>query len=166
MEAVQGANDWNALACRAAAVAIVAVSVATLALAHEGATGVVKDRMDLMKQQQKDMKLIGEMAKGKQPFDSAKAADAARDISLTAQKIRELFPQGSEGHPSDALPLIWQEWDRFTNSAKDLGSAADTLASSLEGKNQNWKAAFQKVTDACKSCHEDFRAKKAEHDQH
>ena len=166
MEAAQGAGIWKALTCRAAAVAIVAVGVGTLALAHEGATGVVKDRMDLLTQQQKNIKLIGEMAKGKRPFDSAKAADAARDISLTAQKIRELFPEGSDGHPTDALPLIWQEWDRFTSSAKDLGSAADTLASSLEGNKQNWKAAFQKVTDACKSCHEDFRAKEAEHDQH
>jgi cytochrome c556 len=154
------------LVCGAAAVAIVAVCLATLALAHEGATGVVKDRMDLMKQQQKDMKLIGEMAKGKRPFDAARAADAARDISLTAKKIHELFPEGSDGHPSDALPSIWKEWDRFTSNAEDLGSAADSLAISLDGTNREWKAAFQKVTDACKSCHEDFRAKEAEHEHH
>jgi cytochrome c556 len=51
---------------------------ATFALAHEGAKGVVKERMDLMKRQQKDVKLIGDMAKGKTPFDAGKAAEAAR----------------------------------------------------------------------------------------
>ena len=111
--------------------------------------------------------VIGDMAKGKTPFDAAKAAEAARDISLTAKKIHELFPEGSEGGKSDALPAIWQEWDRFTGNAEDLESVANALAASLgDGAAQDWKAAFQKVTDACKSCHQDFRAKKKEHGQH
>ena len=55
---------------------LVSAASATLALAHEGATGVVKERMDMMKRQKKDMKLIGNMAKGKTKFDAAKAAAA------------------------------------------------------------------------------------------
>ena len=139
----------------------------TLALAHEGATGVVKERMDLMKRQQGDLKLIGEMAKGKTPFDADKAAEAARDVGATAKKIHELFPEGSAGHPSDALPAIWTEWDRFTSNADALANTANGLAATLETPaGQDWKAAFQKLTDACKSCHQDFRAKNTEHGQH
>ena len=139
----------------------VCVACTTLALAHEGATGVVKERMDLMKRQQKDMKLIGDMAKGKTPFDSVRAAEAARDVSITAKKIHEFFPEGSAGGHSDALETIWKEWDRFAGNAQDLESVASELASSLEDDStQDWQSAFQKVTDACKSCHEDFRAKK------
>jgi cytochrome c556 len=141
------------------------IASATLALAHEGATGVVKERMDLMKRQQKDMKLIGDMVKGKKRFDPAKAAEAARDISVTAKKIHELFPKGSSGGHSEALDTIWKDWDRFTENADELGNVAEDLASRLEGSEKNWKTAFQKVTDACKSCHEDFRAKKKEHGQ-
>ena len=145
----------------------VGAAFATLALAHEGATGVVKERMDLMKRQQKDMKLIGDMAKGKQRFDAVKAAEAARDVALTAKKIPDLFPEGSTGHPSDALPAIWKEWDRFAGDAEDLESVANELASSLDGgTGQEWKPAFQKLTDACKSCHQDFRAKKKESEHH
>ncbi len=146
---------------RVAAVAgSLALAFATLALAHEGAMGVVKERMDLMDRQKDDMKIIGDMAKGVVPFDAAKAAEAARDISVTSKKIPELFPEGSEGGESDALPAIWKEWDRFTKSADDLDRVAGELTTALEAGNPDWKAAFKKVGDACKACHQDFRAKK------
>ena len=118
---------------------------ATLALAHEGATGVVKERMDLMKGQQEDMKLLGDMAKGKVPFESAKAAAAARDLNTTAKKIADLFPEGSNGHPSDALPAIC----RFKGNANDLETSADALASSFDGAgDKDWKAAPRRPTFA------------------
>jgi cytochrome c556 len=146
---------------------VVLALFATLALAHEGATGVVKERMDLMKGQQEDMKLLGDMAKGKVPFEAAKAAAAARDLNTTAKKIADLFPEGSNGHPSDALPAIWKDWDRFKGNANDLETSADALAASLDGAgDKDWKAALRQVTDVCKSCHEDFRAKQTEHEHH
>ena len=143
------------------AVSFLFAGIATYAGAHEGATGVVKERMDLMKRQQRDMKLIGEMAKGKTAFDAAKAAEAARDIGVTSAKIPDLFPEGSDGHPSEALPSVWQEWDRFTKNAEELKRAAGALEQALT-RGQDWKAALQTVTDGCKSCHQDFRAKKKE----
>jgi cytochrome c556 len=148
---------------------LVCLASATLALAHEGATGVVKERMDLMESQKEAMKTIGDMARGKAPFDAAKAADAARDIADTAKKIPDLFPEGSGGekNKSDALPAVWEKWDRFTTNADDLGSAAEALVATFgDSASQEWKPAFQKVGDACKSCHEDFRAEKKEGHKH
>ena len=144
---------------------LVAIGVAfaaftSFAAAHDGATGVVKDRMDLMKGSQKDMKLLGEMAKGKMRFDAAKAAAAARDLGNHGKKIPDLFPEGSSGHPSEALDAVWQERERFADEAKGLETAAAALAASLDGAgDEGSKAALQKVTDACKSCHEHFRSK-------
>jgi cytochrome c556 len=144
--------------------ALFCLVVVPLALAHEGATGVVKERMDLMKQQKKHMKAIGEMAKGKTPFDAAKAEAAARELEATAKKIHELFPEGSGGHPSEAKEAIWSNWDEFASDADALAASAEALATSLQGEDDpDWKAAFQKVTDACKSCHESFRAEKKGH---
>jgi cytochrome c556 len=136
---------------------------ATLALAHEGATGVVKERMDLMDTQKDAMKVIGDMAKGKKPFDAAAATKAATDIHTTAKKIPDLFPEGSGGekNKSDALPAVWEKWDRFKGDADDLATAADALIKALgDSETEAWKPAFQKVGEACKSCHEDFRAEK------
>jgi cytochrome c556 len=136
---------------------------ATLAFAHEGATGVVKERMDLMDTQKDAMKVIGDMAKGKRPFDAAAATKAANDIHTTAKKIPELFPEGSGGGKSEALPAVWEKWDRFKTNADDLATEADGLVKALgDSASEDWKPAFQKVGEACKSCHEDFRAKKKE----
>jgi cytochrome c556 len=136
-----------------------ACAIASLALAHEGATGVVKERMDLMKGQAKQMKLIGEMAKGKKPFDAPKAAHAARDINISTKKIPELFPKGTDKPPSEALPEIWEDWDQFKGDADKAAKAAETLATTLEQTpSDGWKEAFKKLIDACKSCHQSFRA--------
>ena len=132
------------------------------ALAHEGATGVVKERMDLMKGQAKQMKLIGDMAKGKKKFDAAKAAAAAHDLGATTKNIPDLFPEGSNKHPSEALDAVWKEWDRFKGDAHDAEAAANALETALQASGQDWKAAFKKMTDACKACHESFRAEEEE----
>jgi cytochrome c556 len=148
-------------------VALGCLTFATIALAHEGATGVVKERMDLMKSQQDAMKLIGEMAKGKTPFDAAKASEAAREIETTAKNIPKLFPEGSDGGQSEALPAIWGQWDRFSGDADDLAEVAGALASSFDGTiSDDWKAEFKRVTNACKSCHQDFRKKKKKGGKH
>jgi cytochrome c556 len=142
-------------------------AVTGLALAHEGATGVVKERMDLMKGQQKQMKLIGDMGKGKIRFDAAKAAKAARDLGISTKKIPELFPKGSGGHPSEALDAVWTEWERFTEDAKKAEAAANDLASVLEATPpKDWKASLKTMVDACKSCHESFRQKEEEQKHH
>lgn len=146
---------------RFAAFALLAsLAAVPLALAHEGATGVVKERMDLMDRQKDDMKIIGGMAKGKTKFDPAKAAEAARDIETTAAKIPELFPEGTHGGHSEAKPEIWTQWDDFTGNAEALQARAKALAAALEAGAPDWKANFQKVTDACKTCHKSFRTEK------
>ena len=137
---------------------LVLLAFSPLAFAHEDATGVVKERMDLMKRQKEDMKVIGPMAKGQVALDARKAAEASRDIEVTAKKIPELFPVGSGGHPSEAKPEVWTQWDNFTSDAEALGVAAKDLVAALEANDPNWTAKFKGVIDACKTCHKTFRA--------
>jgi len=116
----------------AAMTALILFAFVPLALAHEGATGVVKERMDLMDTQKDAMKVIGEMAKGAVPFDAAKAAEAAGEIERTSKQIPELFPEGTGGHPSEAKPEVWTKWEEFTGDAKELETAAKDLILALE----------------------------------
>ncbi len=71
------------------------------ALAHPGATGIVKQRKDAMMSLGDAMKALTSMIRGKQPYDAQCVKAYAGTIaghggeSLTGQ-----FPEGSLKHPS------------------------------------------------------------------
>ena len=71
--------------------------------------------------------------------------------------VNALFPEGTGGHPSEALPEVWTQWDKFTKDADALGVAAKDLVAALEGGAPDWKAKFKGGIDACKTCHKTFR---------
>jgi cytochrome c556 len=129
-------------------------------LAQEEATGVVKERMDLMETQKDAMKVLGAMAKGQVPFDAAKATAAAKEIESTSANILQLFPEGSGGEPSEAKPEIWTQWEKFTTDTERLATAAAALEEAVSSESPEWKAKFKDVIDACKTCHKTFRAEK------
>ncbi|MCY6382644.1 c-type cytochrome [Hoeflea prorocentri] len=130
-----------------------------LALAHSGATGIVKERMDAMKDIAAQMKQIGAMIKGERAYSAAVAASAAAVIAEHAALMPSQFPDGSNEHPSEALPVIWSDWDRFTQSADELTIAATTL-SDVVGRAtsvEEIQVQFTAVGRTCSACHEAFR---------
>lgn len=142
--------------------AALALSISGFAFAHEGADGMVKERMDMMGEIGKGMKVIGEMIKGNVEFDPATAKAAALEIYGHATHMPDMFPEGSTEKPSEALPAIWENWEEFVAlsdklkvDAKQLGELSGTSASVDEIKTQ-----FGLVGKSCGSCHEKFRLKK------
>jgi cytochrome c556 len=71
------------------------------ALAHSGATGVVKERMEGMK--------------------------AMGDRGHAGSAMTELFPEGSNAVPSEAKEDIWKEWETFAAMAHQLEVMAEAL---------------------------------------
>jgi len=112
--------------------AITALALAGLtvgALAHTGATGVVKERMDAMKAMGEAIKRIKPMMAGEAAYDAAAIRTEAQAIAADAgTAMTDKFPEGSTAHPSETLPRTWQEWDRFTSLAAQLETAAEGLA--------------------------------------
>ncbi|MGI9484228.1 MAG: c-type cytochrome [Hyphomicrobiales bacterium] len=142
--------------------AVVAIAATSVVLAHSGATGIVKKRMDAMSDIGKNMKTIGTMLKGEAAFDGEAVKASASVIAGHAKEIPHLFPEGSNEKPTEALPSVWDKWDEFTAIASDLESAAGRLAevASSAGDVSEIKKQFLGVAKTCKSCHEDFRLKK------
>ncbi len=138
------------------------LSASGLAYSHSGATGIVKHRMDAMSDIAKSMKAIGAMIKGETGFDAAVVKSAASSIAGHAERIPELFPEGSMDKPSEALPSIWEDWAGFTSIAKDMGREAKELAAAADGASQidQIKAPFGALAKTCKACHSDFRLAK------
>ena len=123
--------------------------------AHEGAEGVVIERMDRFKENKKAMKAI----KGNLAGDTAVIAQKASEIEAWAKEMVNFFPEGSTQPPSEALPAIWKEFDRFTDLASANEKAAANLKNlSLSGADRGaLSSAFRSLGTTCKDCHNDYK---------
>ena len=135
--------------------------VCGMVLAHSGATGIVKERMDLMKSIADQMKAVGRMIKGEDDFDAQKVAKAAEVIVRHAEKVPEMFPEGSNDSPSEALPTIWQDWETFLQLTADMKQQASNLrtAAKKAADIDGIRPQFAAVGKTCSACHQDFRKK-------
>lgn len=103
--------------------------IAAAALAHSGATGVVKERMEGMKAMGDAIKRIAPMFQGELGYD----ADAVRAAAATfkdhaGESMMALFPDGSNPKPSEAKTSIWKNWGDFSDLAERLEIYAEGLA--------------------------------------
>ncbi|KAG1702697.1 Cytochrome c-556 [Nymphon striatum] len=112
-----------------AAITTISITVfASLAYAHDGATGVIKQRMDMMGEIAKAMKSIGQMVKGEVDYNSEVVTTAALEIEAHAKGFPQLFPDGSTTKPSEALPVIWENWEEFNQLLEEMKTQSKNLA--------------------------------------
>jgi len=138
---------------------LVALVVAGCATAQKSTIGTgdpVADRQRLMKNVGANWADIQAKVKAGSPEAVAVNAEA---LSLHAQRIPSLFPEGSLTEKSKAKPDIWQKWPEFQAAAKNLENRAGTLRDQAVAKD----AAAVTTTvgtfgrDACGACHTPFR---------
>lgn len=146
--------------------AIPLTCVAVTALAHGGATGIVKERMDQMGSVSKAMKSIGAMMKGAEPYDAERVRMLAAGIGqMGGDRLTGLFPEGSMDAPTEARAEIWTDWERFQQQATEMETVANALADQAgqprsKADPQSPDALFLALGATCKACHQDFRIKK------
>jgi cytochrome c556 len=152
MKWVRSARGWKR------AVLILAVLVGSSALAHEGAHGIIAERMAVMKTMTKELKAIGEMLLGKVAFDAAAVHHHADVLHKNCHKVESMFPLGSIDHHSRAKPVIWEKPQAFHEEMQRLHSATERLAAvAASGNRESLLISFKEVGSICKSCHETFR---------
>ncbi|MEZ5807929.1 MAG: cytochrome c [Zhengella sp.] len=115
------------------AAAAFSLAGAVVAFAHGGATGIVKERMEAMESMGDTMKALKPMMQGRVAYDADTVRSGARSIRDHAAQIDGLFPEGSDGEPSEARPEVWTERADFTALAERL----EVLASGLEAAADN-----------------------------
>ncbi len=131
------------------------------ALAHSGATGIVKERMDLMKQVGKDMKLLKAMVRGNTDYDPQLVGRISSSLHEAAKQIPGQFPEGSLQHPTEARPKIWQQWDKFSDYVRQLEDESLRLGQvAASGDRQSIQNQFRQLNKTCLGCHKSFRTKK------
>jgi cytochrome c556 len=102
---------------------------------------------------------IGGMVKGTRPFDQAEAARSAEIIEGMLKLPWEAFGSGTDkGAPTNALPAIWKEPDKFRSAQKRAQEEAAKLVTATKSGDQGAvKTAFGGLAKACDGCHDDFR---------
>lgn len=115
------------------ALALVASITAGVALAHGGATGVVKERMDGMAAMQKAVKAVTPIMRGQAEYDANAVRSFAAAVEMhSGEAMTKLFPEGTGGKPSEAKAEVWSDWDGFETLAMDLKVLAKALAEAAD----------------------------------
>ncbi len=137
---------------------IAAVALATTALAHSGATGIVKERMDMMKDLGATLKSLSVMARSG-AHDPAFITTSAQEMQAHATHLADMFPEGSDDSPSEAAPAIWTDGAGFDALFDDLKAAAVALEKSADDR-EVFPELIARIGQTCRDCHDDFRVKK------
>ena len=121
-----------------------------------------KERVALMKEMGKNLGMIGKVVKGETEADYPALADAAEVIRDNAIKVRGMFPAGSGGGDTRALPVIWEKKADFDDGFTKLADAAGAFATEANtGGMANIQASFGAMAGTCGACHRVYRAPKS-----
>lgn len=123
--------------------------------AHSGATGIVKDRMDNFKQAKQSMKAIKQAIKAP---NFPKITRESEKLVKWGEEMLNYFPEGSNQKPSDAMPLIWQEWSRFDDHRQTYLEYSNTLMESAKAQDLDGVTnSYGGLAKSCKACHDRYK---------
>jgi cytochrome c556 len=125
----------------------------------------IEARQSYMRVSAFNLGLLGDMAKGESPYDAERAKDAAENLLANAKmKNSAMWPGGSDADApglsgvTRAKAVIWSSFPEVGEKHQALTDALTEMAAvagdGLEAVRSNMGA----VGNACKGCHEPFRA--------
>jgi cytochrome c556 len=104
------------------------------------------------------MQAIVKIAKGEVAHNDHLGVLASNMVGL-ATIAQDIFPEGSDVGDSDALPEIWSEPEAFEERLQAFQDAAGNFdAVVASGDMSGFGKALEGLGQACKSCHDDFKA--------
>jgi cytochrome c556 len=141
------------------------ISIAGMVIVAAGTavaqTDAITQRKAILKQMGEATKPIAATLKGEAAFDLAAVRKSLAAIADDSKKLPALFPADSKtGGDTAALPMIWDEKAKFDDLFAKLAAAAAAAQGTIEDE-ASLKANIGSVLGNCKSCHDDYRAKKS-----
>lgn len=143
-------------------VALAAALMASGVAYAQDPAAIAHERHEHYEQIGKASKALREELKKPAP-DLAVVLASAKTLDTLAPQVPSWFPPGTGkdvAPKSAALPAIWQKPDEFKKDALALATASHTLyLAAQSGKIDAVRAAAPALGDACKTCHQSFKAK-------
>jgi cytochrome c556 len=127
--------------------------------AHEGATGIVAERMAAMKETAAQMKALDRALKAGSSVTPDMIASAEK-IAAQAHSLSGLFPARSGGGHSEARAEVWTRREAFEKAMQAFAADSEKLVSAARfGDYTETRRQFREVANQCLGCHEKFRTK-------
>ena len=137
-------------------IVVLSFSFNSNAFSEESAKDIIKKRKSLFSQNYKLAKRISILLNEVEIEDSKKLMIRMSDNYL---ELLTLFPENTkEGHGTEALPIIWEEKDKFDALMKKSSDKMIKLASIIEDQDDFRAALKQYMWSSCKACHSRYRA--------
>lgn len=128
------------------------------ALAEVKASDAIEYRKAMFQAFKWNMGPMGDMIRGKTPFDAQEFAKRADKLASVSSMPWEAFVAGSYKGKTAVLPAIESKRAQFDQKAMDFEKAAQNLASvAKSGDLATIKTAFGPVGQSCKGCHDQFK---------
>lgn len=162
----KGKKLARALSLSAIAAAVCLVGSASVFAEGGPHDKAIKARQSMFQIYSFSIGVLGDMAKGKIDYDAALAAEMAANLDAAANLGQSAFwPPGSDNANEEnartrALPAIWETFPAIVEKADGLKAATAVLASSAGDGLEALQGSIGDVGQACKACHDDYRAKK------
>ena len=125
---------------------------------NEGATGIVKERMDKFQESKNLMRTINKSLSNNN-FDIIR--QSAEKLNKWAIEMHKYFPKGSEANSSNksqASDNIWSDPEGFKKAVKKFEITSAKLIKISQNKNiDDTVSSFREVAASCKGCHKQFR---------
>lgn len=83
----------------------------------------------------------------------------ALGLANSLAEVHRVFPAGSVTADSEALPVIWEEPEKFKAAIQKAETASQNFHKVVAGGGDQEAvgAAFREVAMSCRGCHDDFR---------
>lgn len=141
---------------------IIATTAFAAGHADKATTDAVKARHGQMQMIGYHMGILGAVAKGEQPYDSAVVDAAASNLAaLAGLSHTTLWVEGSEQgavEGSRAKAEIWSDPEGFSAKFADMLTAANEVVGAADAATVG--AGMGALGGACKACHETYRGPK------
>ena len=142
-------------------------TLGALAAIALGATAVmaqnlapIKQRQEIMKRSDEDLKLMTKMTRGEAPYDEGKVTAAYTAMESGYKKVQGLFPDDSRtGADTRAAAKLWENRADFEEKMAALIKVVGEAKAKATNESA-FKEIHPSVVKACDNCHADYRVRR------
>ena len=134
---------------------LITILVSTNANSEQSAEDIIKNRQALFSKNYNTAKKVQSLSSNGD-FDEAK--ELMLEMSQNYITLKEMFPENTkEGFNTEALPLIWEEKDKFNSLMEKTSNDMVQLVSIIENEDDITGTLKKLMWSNCKACHSKYR---------